>query len=176
MRELSNRLNIVHAVQVRVLAGEDRGAARRADRVGGEDVASSSAPSRARRSMFGVWLTRDPYALIACAAWSSVMMKTMFGTIGGHRRRREGRKKTEGDGDRKVFRTADHRVSSLIPNPSIPNPSRQYALTSDCHPIARGARSWIVALVCGVSGRALQALVVANVSASFSDPSAGSPS
>ena len=29
--------------------------------------------------MFGVWLTRDPYALMACAAWSSVMMKRMLG-------------------------------------------------------------------------------------------------
>ena len=29
--------------------------------------------------MFGVWLTRDPYAPIACAAWSSDMMKRMFG-------------------------------------------------------------------------------------------------
>ena len=29
--------------------------------------------------MFGVWLTFDPYALIACAAWSSDMMKMMFG-------------------------------------------------------------------------------------------------
>ena len=34
----------------------------------------SSIPSRASRSMCGVLLIRDPYALIACAAWSSVMM------------------------------------------------------------------------------------------------------
>ena len=39
----------------------------------------SSAPSRARRSRWGVWFTRDPYAMIACAAWSSDMMKRMFG-------------------------------------------------------------------------------------------------
>jgi hypothetical protein len=29
--------------------------------------------------MFGVWLTRDPYAPMAWAAWSSDMMKMMFG-------------------------------------------------------------------------------------------------
>ncbi len=29
--------------------------------------------------MLGVALTRDPYALIACAAWSSDMMKRMLG-------------------------------------------------------------------------------------------------
>ena len=29
---------------------------------------SKSAPSRARRSRFGVWFTRDPYAPMACAA------------------------------------------------------------------------------------------------------------
>src|SRR5688572_17400310 len=38
-----------------------------------------SIPSFASRSMFGVRFTRDPYALIACAAWSSDMMTTMFG-------------------------------------------------------------------------------------------------
>ena len=31
-------------------------------------------PSLARRSILGVWLTRLPYALIAWAAWSSLMM------------------------------------------------------------------------------------------------------
>src|SRR5262249_7123643 len=36
-------------------------------------------PSRARRSRCGVWLTCDPYAPIACAAWSSDMMYRMFG-------------------------------------------------------------------------------------------------
>jgi hypothetical protein len=40
---------------------------------------SMSMPSRAIRLMFGVRFTRDPYALIACAAWSSDMMNTMFG-------------------------------------------------------------------------------------------------
>src|SRR5436309_2620203 len=29
--------------------------------------------------MFGVWFTCDPSALIACAAWSSAMLKRMFG-------------------------------------------------------------------------------------------------
>src|SRR5215210_5704560 len=40
------------------------------------------APSRARRSRFGVSLTFDPYAPMACAAWSSVMMKRMLGREG----------------------------------------------------------------------------------------------
>ena len=57
-----------HAVQVRVLAGQNRGPARRADRVGGKDAASAARPRCARRSRCGVWLTRDPYALMACAA------------------------------------------------------------------------------------------------------------
>ena len=48
-----------HAVQVAVLAGEDRGPARRADRVGREQR-SIRMPSRASRSRFGVWLTRLP--------------------------------------------------------------------------------------------------------------------
>ena len=39
--------------------------------------------------MFGVWLTREPYALIACAAWSSDMMKMMFGRLSVAARNRE---------------------------------------------------------------------------------------
>jgi len=35
---------------------------------------SKRAPSMASRSMLGVWLIRLPYALMACAAWSSDMM------------------------------------------------------------------------------------------------------
>src|SRR5687767_9604728 len=35
------------------------------------------------RSMFGVVFTFDPYALIACAAWSSDMMNRMFGRCSG---------------------------------------------------------------------------------------------
>jgi hypothetical protein len=36
-------------------------------------------PPAASRSRFGVRFTRLPYALIACAAWSSLMIKRMFG-------------------------------------------------------------------------------------------------
>ena len=43
------------------------------------NVLSNRMPSRARRSMFGVVFTREPYAPIAWAAWSSDMMKMMFG-------------------------------------------------------------------------------------------------
>jgi hypothetical protein len=41
--------------------------------------ASKRIPSAARRSICGVALMRLPYAPMACAAWSSAMMKTMFG-------------------------------------------------------------------------------------------------
>src|ERR671912_751183 len=41
----------------------------------------NSIPSCAIRSMFGVLLIRDPYALIEWAAWSSDMMKRMFGLL-----------------------------------------------------------------------------------------------
>ena len=47
------------------------------------NVLRNSIPSRARRSMFGVSFTREPYAEIACAAWSSDMMNTMFGRAAG---------------------------------------------------------------------------------------------
>src|SRR4029078_10379919 len=40
---------------------------------------SNRIPSFASRSMFGVWLIFDPYAEIACDAWSSDMMYKMFG-------------------------------------------------------------------------------------------------
>ena len=46
MRELSKRLNTVHAVDVRVLPGQDRGAARRADGVGREHVRQQRALAR----------------------------------------------------------------------------------------------------------------------------------
>jgi hypothetical protein len=42
---------------------------------------SNRMPPDAIRSMFGVSLTTLPYALIACAAWSSDMMKTKFGPV-----------------------------------------------------------------------------------------------
>ena len=45
-------------------------------------VLRNSMPSRARRSICGVSFTREPYAEIAWAAWSSVMMKRMFGRRG----------------------------------------------------------------------------------------------
>ena len=40
---------------------------------------SNFIPSFANLSMFGVLIKRLPYAPTACAAWSSDMMKTMFG-------------------------------------------------------------------------------------------------
>ena len=43
------------------------------------NVFRKSMPSRARRSMFGVWLTREPYAEMAWAAWSSDMTKITLG-------------------------------------------------------------------------------------------------
>jgi len=47
------------------------------------------APSSAIRSMFGVRLIRDPYAEMACGAWSSEKMKRTLGrsraTAGAHR-------------------------------------------------------------------------------------------
>ena len=73
MRELSNRLNIVTPLMCEYWPV--RIAARLGVQI--EFVAKTfvrSAPSRARRSRFGVLLTRDPYAPMACAAWSSVMM------------------------------------------------------------------------------------------------------
>ena len=78
MRELSNRLNIVTPLTCEYWPV--RIAARLGVQI--ELVAKtlvSSAPSRASRLMCGVGLMREPYALIACAAWSSLMMKMMFG-------------------------------------------------------------------------------------------------
>ena len=78
MRELSNRLNIVTPLMCEYWPV--RIAARLGVQI--ELVAKtlvSSAPSRASRSRCGVLLTRDPYAPMACAAWSSVMMKMMLG-------------------------------------------------------------------------------------------------
>ena len=43
---------------------------------------SNRIPPAAIRSMFGVTFRFDPYALIACAPWSSVKMNTMFGRDG----------------------------------------------------------------------------------------------
>ena len=40
---------------------------------------SKMAPSRAMRSIFGVWLMVEPYAPIAWQAWSSEKMKRMLG-------------------------------------------------------------------------------------------------
>ena len=37
------------------------------------------APSFASRSRCGVWFTFEPYAEMACCAWSSEKMKRMFG-------------------------------------------------------------------------------------------------
>ena len=42
---------------------------------------SNRIPALARRSRLGVWLTRLPYALIACVAWSSLMMNRMLGRM-----------------------------------------------------------------------------------------------
>src|SRR5262245_56249591 len=42
---------------------------------------SNFIPSFANRSMFGVLLMWLPYALMACAAWSSDIMKTMLGGL-----------------------------------------------------------------------------------------------
>src|SRR5687767_5181997 len=42
---------------------------------------SKRIPSRAMRSMLGVWLIFDPYALIACDAWSSEKMNRMLGRV-----------------------------------------------------------------------------------------------
>ena len=50
----------VDAVLVAVLAGQDGGAARRADRVRAKAVGETHAASFAMRSMFGVWLIRLP--------------------------------------------------------------------------------------------------------------------
>ena len=78
MRELSKRLKTVTPLRCEYCPV--RIAARLGVQI--EFVANtrvSSAPSRASRSRLGVVFTRDPYAPIACAAWSSVMMNTMFG-------------------------------------------------------------------------------------------------
>src|SRR6186997_2125348 len=78
MRDPSNRLNIV--TPFRCEYWPVRMAARLGVQI--EFVAKtlvSFAPSCARRSRFGVRFTRDPYAPMACAAWSSVMMNRMFG-------------------------------------------------------------------------------------------------
>ena len=73
MRELSKRLNTVTPLMCEYWP------VRIAARLGVQmefvtNTLVSTAPSRARRSMFGVWFTCDPYAPMACAAWSSDMM------------------------------------------------------------------------------------------------------
>ena len=62
------------AVHVAVRAGENRGPARRAERIRSEAVVEAP-PRSAISSMRGVRLTTDPYAPIAWAAWSSVSMR-----------------------------------------------------------------------------------------------------
>src|SRR5262249_27499217 len=46
---------------------------------------SNFMPSLASRSMLGVLISLLPYALMACAAWSSDIIKTMLGGLGAVR-------------------------------------------------------------------------------------------
>ncbi len=67
-----------HAIEMGILAGEEGGPAGCADRIGDEGVGEARS-FRSKAIQIGVLLTSEPYAEIACSAWSSEKMKRMFG-------------------------------------------------------------------------------------------------